>query len=129
MTAFDAKIVKMNQRTDAVIKKIVGQCETRVDKNMVDRVLRPFIHTMNECEVHDVDTDQAFDALLSVTVAMCTEYFKRTLPKDNPTMLEASLGTLFDEFSQGMVKAIAANFGVVVELQTAAEPKPLIELH
>jgi hypothetical protein len=124
MTEFDARIVKLNQRSDAALDKVVKGCETRVDKNMVDRVLRPFIHIMNECEVNNVNTDNVFDAMVSIMVAMSSEYFMRTLPKNNSTMLADSLGTLFDEFSEGMVGAIAANFGVVVELSSAATPAP-----
>lgn len=124
MTEFDARITKLNQRSDAALDKVVKGCETRVDKNMVDRVLRPFIHVMNECEVKNVNTDNVFDAMVSILVAMSSEYFMRTLPKNNSTMLAESLGTLFEEFSQGMVSAIAANFGVTVELQQAATPAP-----
>lgn len=124
MTEFDAKIVKMNQRTDTAIAKIVKKCDTRVDKNMVDRVLRPFIHTMNECEVKNVDVEQVFDALISTTVAMCSEYFTRTIPKDNNTLLQENLATLLDEFSQGLVGSLSVNFGVTIELATAAQPVP-----
>lgn len=124
MTEFDARITKLNQRSDAALDKVMKGCETRVDKNMVNRVLRPFIHVMNECEVKNVDTDNVFDAMVSILVAMSSEYFMRTLPKNNSTMLAESLGTLFEEFSQGMVAALAANFGVVVELQQAATPAP-----
>lgn len=124
MTEFDARIVRMNQRSNTALDKVLKTCETRVDKNMVDRVLRPFLHTMNECEVKNVDTEQVLDALVSTIVAMSTEYFVRTLPKNNPTMLSGALGTLFDDFSEGMVNAMAANFGVTLELATRAAPAP-----
>lgn len=130
MTEFDARITKLNQRSNTALDKVMKGCETRVDKNMVDRVLRPFIHIMNECEVKNVDVNNVFDAMVSVLVAMSSEYFIRTLPKNNSTMLGESLSTLFDEFSQGMVAALQANFGVTIELQQAATPAtPASPLH
>lgn len=123
-TEFDARLVARNQRTNRIIDDVMRKAPTKADKNMVDRVVRPYMHILNECEIHDVDPDKIYDATTSAASTMLTEMLVRTMPKDNPTMLQGVVQTVLEEFTEAFLKSVAVNFGVEFETAPAAPPAP-----
>lgn len=117
MTEFDNRIVaqnhRSNQRIDRVIDKGKREGEfTTVDVNMMGRVMRPYCHILNECEIKNVDIVKVIDATTMTFAAAVGEMFTRIIPKGNDTMLQDTYETFMQEFTQSLMQHIEANFNV-----------------
>jgi len=119
---FDARVIARNTRTNKIIDDVKRQSPTTVDRHMVDRVLRSYMHILNECEIHDVDPEQIYDATTSVLASAYCEVLVRTIPKGNTSMLHGTVQTVLDEFRDAFLKAVAVNFDV--QFETDAPPAP-----
>lgn len=127
-TEFDARVVARNHRSNKIIDQVMKNSRSRVEKNMVDRVLRPFTHVLNECEIHDVDTDKVYDAVTAITGTMFVELLVRTMPQGNQTLLQGAVQTILDQFSETLLKSVSVNFNVDMQLATPA-PQATPPLH
>lgn len=116
MTEFDARISLRNKRSDDIINGLIKESKKRnrprVEMNLVDRVLRPYIHIMNECEIKQVDITQVNEATVSTTVTMFSELAMRTIPKGNPSMIQDFVTDLLADFHRTLLGTIEANFNV-----------------
>lgn len=132
MTQFDARVVARNAKSNKVIDGIVASLKkngaTRVEINMADRVIRPFAHIMNECEINDVDPAKVLEATVSAATTMFSEYLIRTIPAGNTTLVQAAVQTVLDEFTEALLSTVGANFGVEFEKAqpAATPPSPLL---
>lgn len=129
MTKFDARIVARNQRSNKIIDEVKKKAPNSVERNMVDRVLRPYIHIMNECEIHDMDPELIYDATIAMASAAMTEMLVRTIPKGNETLLHGVVQTVFTEFSESFLKSLSVNFDVKFEQAHAPARVPTVLQH
>ena len=131
MTKIDAQVIQRNARSNRIIDGIVAKMKAehmpRVAYNMVDKVLRPYAHVLNECETHSVDPAAVLDALTAVVASMVTEYMARTTPAGNATMIQEMTQTILDETSQAILTSLSAHFNVKFDTGTTpAPPSPLL---
>lgn len=120
MTEFDARIVKRNQRSNEIIDRLLKDMKKagrpRVEQNMLDRVLRNFVHVLNECEIKEVDPIQANEATVSTIAAMCSELMIRTIPRGNVSVVQSATQDFLTDFSNAFLGSVATNFGVQFEI-------------
>ena len=134
MTEFDARISARNGRSNRILDNLVKDMKrnglTRAEINMVDRVIRPFAHIMNECEVKEVDITNVNEATVSTVVTMFTELAARTVPKGSPTAVHQFVNDVLEDFQTSFLKAMAVNFDVTFEVaQPAEDSTPPAQLH
>ena len=134
MTEFDANITRRNQRSNQIIDTLLKQMKQmnrpKVEQNLTDRALRGYVHTLNECEIKQVDPVKVNEATVSVMAAMCTELMIRTIPKGSPTLIQAAVTDLLEDFTNAVLSSIGANFDVEFELaQREDRPTPPPLLH
>jgi hypothetical protein len=126
MTEFDARITKRNQRSNDIINKLLKDMKQkgrpRIEQNMLDRVIRPFVHVLNECEVKEVDPVQANEAVVSTIVTMCSELMVRTIPRGNTTIVHTATQDFITDFTTAFLGTVTANFGVAFELSQPNQP-------
>lgn len=125
----NVKIIQLNARTNRTIDGIIAAMKKEHSKeerpreyiDMVDKVLRPYIHQINAAEVHNAPTANVFDATISVMTAMATEYLMRTTPKDQPQIILGNTQGIIDDFVSSLMGAVEANFGIVITPVHAGE--------
>jgi hypothetical protein len=127
----NVKIVQLNARTNKTIDSIIAQMKKEGDNerpteylDMVDKVLRPYVHQINKAEVLNTPTNVRFDATISVMVAMATEYLARTTPKNQPQIVTGNTQGIIDDFVASLMGAVEANFGIEFTPLHAGEVAP-----
>jgi len=128
----NVKIVQLNARSNKTIDAIIarmkreGGADERPTEylDMVDKVLRPYVHQINKAEVLNTPTNVIFDATISVMVAMATEYLARTTPKNQPQIVTGNTQGIIDDFVSSLMGAVEANFGIEFAPLHAGEVAP-----
>lgn len=120
MTTFDARLLRLNGKTNTKIDQIVAlmvkdKNRSEFETHLVDKVLRPYCLMVNRAENDNIPTQDAVDGTVSVVAAMLTEYIVRTIPRDNPPLLSAFIQSLLDDVTDCLLAAVSQNFDVEIQ--------------